>query len=125
MPTALLLGLQAAASAPAVAAPLPSVASPIEIAPIDFDISSLEGGSGIYLGERCAAQDGPVIVVCGRRTPGAGYDFAEMARRYAERPLLAEMDLGGGVTGRAYLEQVTLARGEVSNRVMVGIRLPF
>lgn len=127
MASALLLGLQAAAAtAPAGPPPLPSVAAPIEIAPVEFDISSLdETGTGLLLRTRCSGPDGDVIVVCGTRAPGAGYDFEAMARRYARRPLLAEYGFGGSVTGRAWVESASMDRGAVANRVMVGIRVPF
>jgi hypothetical protein len=49
----------------------------------------------------------------------------EMERRYATRPLVAETRLTGNLMGDVHVESVALLRGEVSNRVMVRIRLPF
>ena len=60
------------------------------------------------------------------RRGGAGaYPFAEMARLFAQRPIRAEMSLPGGAVGNVYLDQQAFPRGEVSNRVMIGIRWPF
>jgi hypothetical protein len=111
MAAALWAAMQAAAM-PAPAAPMP----------IEFDLAKVERPAE----ERgCAPGSDSEIVVCGRRRLSNDYPFEEMARRYGEKPLRAEMALGGGATGRAYVEQVELAPGQVSKRVMVGIKLPF
>ena len=111
---AVLMALQ---TAPASAAQPP-------LAPIDFDLAEYarrqqaKGGCG-------AGSSGGEIVVCGRR-PGAGdYDLAKWENIFRENPLVAEKDLGNGVTGRAYTEQVDFGNGFVSKRAMVGIKLPF
>ena len=113
MALALLLALQAAAQ-PAPAA-------------IDFDLARLEPlRHGLArAGRGCGPQAGGEILVCGVRPRGGDYPLAEMAQRFARRPVVAEAAIGGGATARAYVEGATLANGMISNRVMVGIRLPF
>ena len=112
MALSLVLALQAAAQAPL---------------PIDFDLSRMRP-AGFELGRlpgSCARGAGEEIVVCASRPSGEAYPYVEMERLFRARPIRAEMGLGGNMTGRAYLEQVPGDRGAVSNRVMVGIRLPF
>ncbi len=89
--------------------------------PVDFDLARLAAAER----RGCDRGDADAIVVCGRRDPGGAFPMEEMARRYARRPLVAETDLGNGVTGRTYLEAYPLDRGAVSNRIMVGVRIPF
>jgi hypothetical protein len=112
MSLTLLLALQAAAPAPI-------------LAPIDFDLARLPrldpGGFG---GPACNRADPNSIVVCGRRGRGT-YPLDEMAARFEPRPIRAEIGLIGNLRGAAFLESVVLPGGQVSNRVMVGIRLPF
>lgn len=107
MNLALLMTLQAAAPA----------------ATIDFDLatyrpSQAQGG--------CASQDADEIVVCAprRRREGA-YPFEEMARKFGEEPIRAEMGLGGVAKARAYVESVEMPGGQISKRVMIGVKLPF
>lgn len=113
MALAWLLALQAAApSAPAV--------------PADFDLATFrptepEAGRS----PACGSGGGSEIVVCGRRRGGGDYPYEEMERRYQEKPLVAETTIGGGATARAYVESVAMPQGEISKRVMVGIKLPF
>lgn len=115
MGLALLMALQAAApSAPPAAIPS------------DFNLATFrpaqdEPGDG----PRCVSQDPSEIVVCARRRRSGAYPFAEMERKFARGPLVAETSIGGIATGRAYVEGVELAPGMRSNRVMVGIKLPF
>ena len=89
--------------------------------PGGFDLRDVPRADAI---DGCARDEAGAIVVCGRR-PGPGYPMEEMDRLYARRPLVAETGLGGGVTGRVYLDAAPMARGEVSRRVMVGVRIPF
>ena len=125
----LVLSLQAAAVAtPAAPAP-PPASGPGWAMPV--------GGGDRLLAEfsparatgadRCAAAAVADILVCGpRRGDGGGYPMAYWARIYGpEPPIRAEMGLGGGAQGRIYTEAVAMPRGEVSHRVMVGIRWPF
>ena len=95
-------------------------AAPVPV-PDGFDLRNVPRADA---GRGCSRDEAGAIVVCGRR-PGPGYPMEEMERRYARRPLVAEADLGGGVTGRIYVESAPMARGEVSRRVMVGVRIPF
>ena len=44
---------------------------------------------------------------------------------YEEKPPVAETSLGGGGTGGVFVDQVQMPNGEVSKRVMVGIKLSF
>ena len=110
MALALWVALQAAGPAPAGAVP------------IDFDLARVKPAEP----ERGCATDNPSeIVVCGRRPLRNDYPLEAMAERYREKPVRAEIGLGGGATGRAYLEQVEMPQGQVSRRIMFGVKLPF
>jgi len=107
MPLALLLTLQAAA-APAPAA-------------IDFDLAKYHRSPG----ERCDRSNASEIVVCGRRLNQEIDPTGELARRYATRPVKAEVGIGGGAVARSYVEAAEMPRGAVSKRIMIGIKMPF
>lgn len=111
MALAFLLALQAAA------APAP---------PEDFDLARVVP-AGPELGgpvAGCRRDVTEAIIVCGRR-PGIGdYPIEQWERVFAERPLVAEKKFGRA-TARAFVEGATLGNGMISNRVMVGIKLPF
>ena len=96
------------------------------IVPSDFDLAAVRADEGLRLGleRECPRPRGDEIVVCGRR-PVEAYPLSEMARLFREPRIMAEMSLGEGITGRAYLDQAVLDRGQVSNRIMFGIRIPF
>jgi hypothetical protein len=117
MSLALMLVLQAAVPPPPPA-PL--------VAPIDFDLARYRpSDAGFAATSRaCRSGDPDAIVVCGRRSPGT-YPLDEMAAVFEPRPLVAEIRLIGNLRARAFVEAVELAPGVVSNRLMVGIRLPF
>lgn len=122
MAVAILLALQAA---PAAVGPV-AAAPPAGVAAVDFDLATV--GTTAFdaaLPRRCAAPDGETIVVCGRRLAGNDYPFDEMARRFAPRPLDAEVRLFGDATARPALEAVALDRGAVSRRIMLRVRVPF
>jgi hypothetical protein len=119
MALALMLVLQAAAAQSAPAPPAPAA--------IDFDLARYRSADTDpwSIDRRCRSTDPSTVVVCARRR-GGGYPMEEMERLFAVEPLVAEVGIGGGgATARAYVESVPMNRGEVSNRVMVGIRLPF
>ena len=105
MGLALLLALQTASASPVVE-------------PIRFDLARQRPA------QRCSAASGSDILVCGQRPGGAEYPMAEMERRYAPRKIRAEMSLGG-TTVRAITEAVEFPRGDISKRIMVGIKFPF
>ncbi|HEY0111569.1 MAG TPA: hypothetical protein VGB59_00295 [Allosphingosinicella sp.] len=109
MPLALLLTLQAAAAAPA----------PPPLANVEFDLARHKPREG-----ECEGGGGE-IVVCGRRPGGGGYRYGKWARIFAEGPLVAETSIFGTAKARAYVEGVGLPGGFQSNRVMVGIKVPF
>jgi hypothetical protein len=90
------------------------------VAPVDFDLATYRPAA-----RGCSRQGSPQIVVCGQRPGGAAYPMAEMERRYAPRKIRAEMALKGGGTLRALTESVEMPRGDLSKRIMVGIKLPF
>lgn len=115
MALTLFMALQAAA---ATAAPPPGR---LPVAAIDFDLAGYRtpGGAG------CAGAAGAEVVVCGRRRSRGDYPLAHWDRIYAPRPIRAETSLGGNVTGRVHVDAVPMDRGAVSNRVLVGIRMPF
>jgi len=122
MSLALLLGLQAAPPA------APAASAPLDVLPIAFDIAALgRRPAGLTWSNRCEASGGEVIVVCGTLGSGAApLDMEALARLFEpKRRIVAEASLGGGVTGRTYVEAYPLDRGAVSNRAMIGIRLPF
>jgi hypothetical protein len=113
---AMLMALQAAVPAPVAAQP--------PLAAIDFDLA--EYARRQQAEGRCGgASTGGEIIVCGRR-PGTGdYDLEKWEKIFREDPLVAETNLGNGVTGRAYTEQVDFGNGFVSKRAMVGIKIGF
>ena len=89
--------------------------------PGDFDLGRYPGAG------TCLPAAGSEVLVCGPRRAGAGaYPMAYSARIFGpEPPIRAEMGLGGNVQGRIYTDAVPMDRGAVSNRALVGIRLPF
>lgn len=111
MPIALILALQAAT-------PIPPDFDLARVRPIDFDLWALRGPD-------CPPGEDNAIVVCGRRPTAAGYPLERMERLFAVRPIMAETRLSGDVRIRAFVEQVEVIPGQVSNRVMIGIRTPF
>lgn len=116
MSLALMLVLQTAVPAPAPAVPVP----------IDFDLARLPrepAGPGLAT-RACDRPDPSAIVVCGRRGGGL-YPLDEMAAIFVPGPVVAEAGLAGPARIRAYVETMEFAPGLVSNRLMVGIRLPF
>jgi len=113
MALALLLALQAAPEADR-RPPIPS----------DFDLARVRPADGAS-GRACTGASAEEIVVCGRRRRGGDYPIEEMARRYAEQPLVAEKDIGGGAKARAFVESATMPDGTISKRIMVGVKLPF
>jgi hypothetical protein len=112
MPIILVLTLQAASAPP-----------PARVEAIAFDLGdyrpSPQGSSG------CGRAEPSEILVCGLRERAGDYPLEEQQRRYAGRPLRAETMIGGNVQLRAFVDSATMPNGEVSNRVMVGIRMPF
>ena len=107
MALAVLLALQAAAPAPPAAAP------------IDFDLARVKPS------DPCAGGATSEIVVCGRR-PGRGdYDLEAWEKVFREKPLIAEIGVGGGAKARAYVESAPMPQGQVSKRAMVGIKIGF
>ena len=114
MNLALLLALQAAGSTP----PQARIAS-------DFDLRTFRPSEEAERQRRCAGQDPSEIVVCGRRPLRNAYPLEEMERKFAAKPFVAETDIGGGATARAYLESVEMPGGQVSKRIMFGIKSKF
>lgn len=120
MSLVLALALQTAVAIPA--APAPPPARPA-FAMLDFDLARYRPADG---DGRCAGAWAGDVLVCGPRRRGGAYPIAYWARIFGpERPIRAEMNLGGNVQGRIHAEAVAMDRGAVSNRVMVGIRMPF
>jgi hypothetical protein len=102
--------------------------SEIVLTPIHFDLASvrrLDPGRGATRAPACDRSDPDSIVVCGRRPSGGAYPIEQWQRIFALDPIRAEMRLTGGLVGSAVVEQVVLPRGEVSNRMMLRIRMPF
>jgi hypothetical protein len=134
----LVLSLQAAAVA-TPAAPAPPPAAPTSAPrwalidpaaqraqgqgdPLDFDLARYRGsGDG-----SCAGAAAGDVLVCGPRRRGGNYPLDHWARIFGpERPIRAEVGLGGGATADLHAEQHDFGNGRVANRVMVGIKLPF
>ena len=101
-----------------------ATAAPSAPAPIGFDLAKHRPARAAEAGRGCAAQSDSDIVVCGRRG-GDGYRLRELDGPDAEKPLVAEVGIGGGAKGRAYVEGVELQQGLVSKRVMVGVKVGF
>ena len=118
------LMLIAALQAAATAAPAPA-----SMVRTDFDLADIRPadrtGLTIDPPRDCRRSSADEILVCGRRPRRDDYPIEAMSRLFTPQPIVAEMSLGGGMTGRAYVESVTLDRGEVSNRIMFGITMPF
>src|SRR5436305_15347116 len=114
MPMALfLLGFQAAAAPPPPPAP---------VLELDFDLARLRVLPD--LPGTCDRSDPSAIIVCARR--GGAYPLAEMARIFDRHPhLAAEVGVAGSLTADVHLQSVAMDRGAVSNRIMIGLRLPF
>ena len=113
MTVPLIFALQAATSS---AAPLP----------VDYDLARPPPSEwGINATGRCSSSQDPTeIVVCARRG-GGGYPMEKWERVFEQKPLVAETDIGGGAIARAFVERVEMPNGEISNRMMIGIKLPF
>jgi hypothetical protein len=120
MAPVLLMIAQAAAASPA--ADRPAAAPP---PPIAFDLAKVPRGELAMGLSRCPeGEEEGDIVVCARIS-AEGYDYEGMERRYRQGPMDAETGLFGTVRGRVYVESVGTPNGDVSKRVMVGIKLPF
>ena len=73
---------------------------------------------------RTGGGPGSDIVVCGRRPPGV-YDYEKWERVFRTDPLLAETSIGPGAVAAAWVESVEMPGGQVSKRVMVGVKVAF
>jgi hypothetical protein len=123
MSLAFMLFVQAAAAPAAPAAPPPPPSA--GLLRIDFDLGRYrpaDGGSASCPGAGAAPGE---VVVCGRRRQSGTYPFAEWARTFATRPLVAEIGVGGNMRGDIHVESLAMDRGAVSNRVMVRLTVPF
>lgn len=119
MALAYLLALQAVISEPA---------PPSAMVPSDFDLAALQRANldHAIMGRprACTPRDASEIVVCGTRRSGGSYPLAEMARVFEPGLLVAAARIGDA-TARAYMESVEVGPGFISNRIMVGVKLPF
>jgi len=115
MSLALMMLVQAAAPAP-----------PPALAAVDFDLARYQPADAERwaLGPACDRTDPSAIIVCGRRGRGT-YPLDEMADLYEARRIVAETGIIGNVTGGVYVQGAEIAPGMVSNRLLVGIRIPF
>ena len=114
MSLALMMLVQAAAPAP------------LALAAVDFDLARYQPADAERwaLGPACDRADPSAIVVCGRRGRGT-YPLEEMAELYEPHRILAETGIIGNLRGGVRVEAVELQPGVVSNRLLVGIRIPF
>jgi hypothetical protein len=113
MSLALMLALQASAPAPA---PVPAH---VGIIPVDFDLKEWVPRDPCEPGNESSD-----IVVCGRRNADQ-YRLTPLPGGYGPEPVAAEMGLGGGTTGVVYVESVGMPQGQVSKRIMFGIKTRF
>jgi len=90
---------------------------------IDFDLARY-GRDEIALGQSACRRDPSEIVVCARRGGGA-YPLEEMARIFEPGRLVAETRVAGNLTAGVRVESAPMPAGAVSNRVLIGLRLPF
>lgn len=119
MPLPLLLAFQAAATA----APQPEIV----LTPIDFDLASvrrLDPDRAATADPACVRADPDSIIVCGRRPVGV-FPIEQWERIFARDPIRAETRLGGNMVGSVNVEQAPMLRGEVSNRLLLRVRVPF
>ena len=112
----LLIALQTAAPAAAPA--------PLDTRTVDFDLRHYKPSDPAACGAGAAADPGGILV-CGRRPNRDAYPLDRMAKIFEQGPGDAETGLFGTVRGRAYVEEVAMPNGQVSKRVMIGIKLPF
>ena len=111
---------------PVLALLLQAVAAPPSALPaIDFDLARYRAaGFDLGFGQRGCRRSGDEILVCGRRDAGA-YPLERMERLYGPRRLMAELGIAGTLRGDIHSEAVPMDRGAVSNRVLIGLHLPF
>lgn len=109
MSLALLLALQAAPQA--TAEPVPE---------IDFDLARVKAADPC----RTGSGGGSDIVVCGRR-PGGDFDYEKWERVFRTKPLTAETSIGPGAVAGIWVESVEMPGGQVSKRVLVGVKVKF
>lgn len=115
MAWAWLLALQAAAE--------PSLSAAV---PADFDLAKVRPRDDEWrFGRSCRREGSDEIVVCARRRPGNDYPLEEEARRFREKPIVAETAIGPGATLRAYGESAAMPDGQISKRAMIGVKLRF
>ena len=77
---------------------------------------------------RCADVDPAEILVCGSRGGAKQYRIQPLPPGFSSESgglPKAEMGLGGGATGRAYVESVGMPDGQISKRIMIGIGTKF
>lgn len=108
--------LMQAASGPAPSSP--------PIPPIDFDLAKVKPAEEpAPPSVLCDRGDGEEILVCGRKQGPVGFSAEEMeklAKRYAEKPVQAIIDLGGGAGAGIWVDP-----GPYGPRIMFGIKIPF
>jgi hypothetical protein len=92
---------------------------------IDFDLARLRGAANANPSRGSGEGEGSDVIVTGRRPPPNPYRLPELTSQWRERPVRAEMSLGGGAVARAYVDSVEFPGGQISRRIMFGIRLPF
>lgn len=98
-----------------------------------FDLKDFESGEGAppRLGEpitnRCAEVAPGEILVCGSRGGSKRYRIQPLPPVYSSEGALpeAKTGLGGGATGRVYVESVGMPDGNISKRIMIGIGTKF
>jgi hypothetical protein len=100
----------------------------------DFDLKTFEPAEappprlGGPVVNRCAEVAPGEILVCGNRGGAKQYRIQPLPPGYSSESgglPKAEMGLGGGMTGRVYLDSVPMPDGTVSKRLLIGIGTKF
>lgn len=95
----------------------------------DFDARSAAPPKlGAPITNRCADVDPAEILVCGSRGGSKQYRLQPLPPGYSSESgglPSAEMGLGGGATGKVYVESVGMPDGNISKRIMIGIGTKF
>ena len=103
---------------------------PPTLIPIDFDLARYRSAD-FGMGGCDRTTDPSAITVCARRN-GGGYPLARMERLYGPQHIVADISIAGNLRGGIQIRRVDLNLGQtgsalptISNRITVGVRLPF
>ena len=93
---------------------------------VDFDLARLRHSNRDANSSRGPSRsEGAEIIVIGRRPPPNAYRLPELPEIWGERPVRAERSLGGGAVAGIYVDSVEFPGGQISQRILFGIKVPF